>query len=243
MGTSKSYQAPTNPPWANYKKEVTNASRNGAVSTVVAKSVLHDYIQTNGGATAIARGGGTIGGSRASQKAGGRVGWFVGSVANQGLDETLRDVGLDELVGKSAGEITLALIDKLSEDGSTLDQVDARNAMSDLFTDLLAEAETYAQVTEKLEEKLQLASIDNILIRFFGFYLYQQFCRLFYERLVARHGEEKTDQFLDSIRDFIISELKFETFGKNITNVDWLGDEGKSMTDEILERTLNVFGE
>jgi hypothetical protein len=243
MGTSKSYQAPTNPQWAEYKKEVTRVSRNGAIPAIVAKSVLNNYIQTNGGAGAVARGGGTIGGSRASQKVGGRIGGFARSVATQGLDEALHDVGLSELVGKPAGEIALALIDKLSDDGSTLDEVDARNAVSDLITELLAEAETYEQVTEKLEEKLQLVSIDNLLIRFFGYYLYRQFCRLFYERLVARHGEDKTNHFLDSIRDFIVSELKFETFGRDLTKVDWSGGEGNSISDEVLERTLKVFGE
>lgn len=242
MGTSQAYQAPTTPQWGELKGDVTRISSDGAVTFDVAGSVLGGYIRTNGGAERMAHGGGAIGGSRVAQAVGRRFAGFVGSVAGQGLDGALRDAGLEELIGRPAGEVTLALVDQLCEDGSILDEIDARNALSDLTQELLAGAETYEEVKQRFEERFQLSAIGNLLSRFFGHYIYHQFCRVFYERLVSKHGEEKTSGFLKSIKRFITSTLRLKTFGKNLSRIKWAGQEGKAITDDVLHDTLLVFG-
>ncbi len=107
----------------------------------------------------------------------------------------------------------------------------------------MEETETYEQVAEIMEEKLQPEALGSFLFRFFGYYLFQQFCRVFYSRLLTRRGEERSTQFFNSIRDFIISVLKLKTFGKDITKINWAGREGDSILDEVLQHTLEVFGE
>lgn len=242
MGTSKGYSAPTDPQWSKLKGTVTRVSRNGAVPNITARNVLRDYIRTNGGARRVALGGGSVGGSRAAQALGQRLAGFAKAVATTDLGEALREVGLVSLIGKSAREIAFSLIDKLCDDGSTLDEVDARQALSDLMGELLEDADTYHDVEKSLNEKFGLESIGNMLLRFFGYYLYHQFCRIFFERLVTRHGEPKASGFLESIRQFIGSELRYKTYEQDITRVDWTGKEGEIVSDEIIQRTLEVFG-
>ncbi len=241
MGTSKGYQAPTTPQWGKQKGDVTRASRNGAVSQEVARDIVRGYIQANGGSETVSQGGGTIGGSRSVQKTGQRLAGFVSSVASRGLEKALQDEGLSDLIGHPAKEVALALADRLCEDGSTLDEVDTRNALSDLMDELLEKAETYEEVKEIFEKTIQVNELGNLLTRFFGHYLYRQFCRVFYERLVTKHGEKKASGFLTSIKDMISSLVRLKTFDKDLSKINWIGEEGASLADSILEQTYKVF--
>jgi len=242
MGTSKGYQAPTTPQWSKLKGDVTRYSKDGAALPTIARDIIRDFIKVSSGTPNAGGGGGTRKGSNAAIATGKKLAGFARSVATGGLGKALEEIGLGELVGKSAGEITLALLDKLCDEGSTLDEVDVRNALSDLTDELLEEAKSYDEVVLKLEEKFTLEILEQLLFTFFNYYLYHQFCRVFYERLVAKHGESKTENFLKSIRDFIASELKYQTFEKNLAHVDWSGEEGEHISNEVLQRTLLVFG-
>jgi hypothetical protein len=241
MGTSKGYELPTDPQWAQLKGDVTRTSRHGSIPESEARRLLGRYIGTNGGAREMARGGGALGGTQAAQRAGRNLAGFASAVANRGLDQALREFGLGHLIGRSAKEIAFSLVDELCGDGSTLDEVDARNAMSDLNKEMLEDADTYEDVVARLGERMRAQSLGNLLLRFFGYYLYHQFLRSFYERLVRKHGGNTTDGFLGSIRRFIASKLRYETYERNLVTIDWRGSEGQRIINNVLQRTLEVF--
>jgi hypothetical protein len=113
--------------------------------------------------------------------------------------------------------------------------------MSDLNKEMLEDADTYEDVVARLGERMRAQSLGNLLLRFFGHYLYHQFLRSFYERLVRKHDENTTDGFLGSIRRFIASSLRYETYEQNLVTIDWRGSEGQSIINNLLQRTLEVF--
>lgn len=82
MGTSKGYGAPTSPPWSGLKGKVTRFANEGALAPNLAKEILGNYIQTNGGAKKIAEGEGTIGGGRVAQKIARNAGRFFCQLAD-----------------------------------------------------------------------------------------------------------------------------------------------------------------
>jgi hypothetical protein len=245
MGTSKSYKSPTTPQWSKLKREVSQASRNGSVPDPIANDVIRNFIHTigGGGGGSSGGGGGTGGGNQAAQRAGRRLAVFSHAVSSVGLREALRDFGLGDYIGRPVVEVALALVDRLCDDGSTLDEIDARNAMSDFVDELLEDTNSFDDVEVALEKKLQGEAIGGMLLKFFGHYLYHQFCRQFFERLTARRGDDKAAVFFKNIRDFIISKFKNATFGKNLTSIDWSGKEGETIIQEIQQQTFAVFGE
>lgn len=181
------------------------------------------------------------GGGGAARQAGRRLGRFAGAVASVGLTRALEEAGLGHLVGKSAGEIALSLVDELCDDGSTLEEVDARKAMSDVNSKLLEGAVTYQEVVQALEQRLRRETLGPLLLQFFGYYLYHRFCRVFFERVTRKHGPEKASSFLGSIRNFIESMLHNRTYGRDLTQVAWAGQEGNAIAQDILKTTLEVF--
>jgi len=242
MGTSTGYKAPTTPDWGNLKGKVTRTARNGAASTTSANDTLRDFIGTSGGARSISRGGGAMGVGRSAQNTAGRVGGFISSVGSIGLDRTLQAFGLSAFVGKSAGEIIPAIVDKLGGPASTGNDSDARNALSKVMDELLGDLETPEQVEETLEHVMTGEALEDLLSKFFGYYLYEQFCRVFYERLVKSVGRDNADSYLGSIFDTIKSSLSLKSSDKDLSKIDWSGAEGQKISDQILQDTYEIFG-
>ena len=257
MGTSTSYGAPTDPQWSSLKADVTRATGQGALDAAGAQALLGKFVARLGGSRGFAttgggrgnasRGGqhgsGIVGGSGAS--GGVRVvrslGGFASAVSGGGLDQALRDLGLGQFVGRSARDVARGLVDALCGDGSTLDEVDARNAMVDLQEELLEGTTTYDDVKARLEQQLQPDALGQWMLTFFGHYVFHRFQRAFFEKLVRQHGHDATVGMLNSIRRFVHTALTRETRKISLVGMDWAGAQGLRLATKICEQTLRVF--
>lgn len=242
MGTSTNYNPPTSPDWRTLKTRITRLVNSGSqLDYDSARQLVQDYIHANGGPQRMVSGGGVAGGSKAAQDIGRRLAGFISSVGRVGLQNTFEQAGLGSLEGKSVHEITFALMDYIGGSASRINDVDARNALSDLRKELFKDADTPEKVEYIMEALLEGKELEKLLIKFFGLYLYQQFCRVFYEKFIELVGEIKADKFQNQIKSFILSMLRNITIDQDVTQIDWSGDQGKAIADKILQKTLEVF--
>jgi hypothetical protein len=184
---------------------------------------------------------GTVGSGRAARDIAIRLGGFVADVRERGLAQALERIGLSELIGRPLNEVLAGLLDRLGGTAATIDDVDARTALSQVQEELLGKAQTPAEVEEILSA--QIANLGVLLESFFGRYLYEQFCRVHFERLTQKVGEARALSFLQEIESFIRSTLANRTTGRDLASIDWTGAEGQGLVAEIMETTLKVFGE
>ncbi len=245
MGTSAGYDAP--PTWAPLKSEVTRLANAGTLTPTQSRGLLSRLVGGNGGAAGMARGAGG-GGGRSGRVAhgaparavAGRLGKFVTDVRSAGLDEALRRAGLEALIGRPVGEILSGLLDRLGGPASTLDDVDARTALARLHEELLDSAASAAEVEQILTEPA--LNLEQVLEKFFGYYLYEVFCRVFFERLVQRVGETRAQSFLGEILNYVRSALRNRVHGRTLTAMSGTDAERDALMGDILESTLRVFG-
>ncbi len=240
MGTSSSYSAP--PSWRDLKTAVTRHANQRYADPETVGAVVRSFVNHNGGANGIARGGGggsgvAKGGNAKATAA--RLGGFLADVGRLGLDRALQTAGWGDLVGKPVKEVLRALIDRLGGESSTIDDVDARMALSALEKEYFDRAQT----SEELEELMQaqVSNLEHLLQEYFGLYLYEVFCRVFFERIVQRSGELRAYTVLGQIKDFIKQKLADLSVTRDLGKVDWSGDEGQALTTEVMESTLRVF--
>ncbi len=245
MGTSTNYKAPTSPQWRKLKGEVTRLTRRGIPSSIGIKGIIQDFVKVNYGSShGTGSGGSKVGGTarrQAAQNVARKIGESFSSVADVGFREAFEDAGLGSLEGKSIREIVYSLVDYLGGPKSTLDETDAQTALGDLMDEILNDANSLEEVEEAIETRCHGASLGNLIQSFFGYYIYQQFCRVFYERLVANIGERRADESIDEIRDYICETVKYVVSDRNITQIDWNESQGQQVIDEILQETLEVF--
>lgn len=240
MGTSKGYEAPTSPQWGDLKTQVTHAARDGRPSGDLAGDIVRNYIHVSNGRGTHTRSNSLS--NKSASTVARNIASFFSLIGQYGLRETLRRTGLEFLQGKSSDEILLTLLDYLGGSSSTINDVDARNALSSILDDLFDQAEDYEEIEMQLQEQASNNMLEAILHKFFGQYIFEQFCRTFYERLVARVGEEKAEAFLEGICDYINSRVDDISTHQELGQIDWNGEQGLSITNEILEDTFEIYG-
>lgn len=242
MGTSQSYSAP--PSWTDIKGQVTKAAKEDTIPPYKSKQLIRSFIDHNGGSRVLSGrtggGGGAIATGGAARTVANRLASFISSVSAIGFANTLRNSGWNDLVGKPVQEVLNALIDRLSGDANSIEDVDARMALAKLQDKYFAEAETPDDLEILLTR--QVERLEPLLEEFFGFYLHELFCRVFFERLVQKVGEAKAHSFLDEIRDVICSTFANRTTDRDLSNVNWNGSDGKALIADVMETTLNILG-
>lgn len=244
MGTSKTYKAPSTPQWADLKGDVTRFSKEGRPNSDISHNIIKKYISSNGGASNISKGNGMVSG-RSAVNIARNIGHFVSLVDQYGIRETFKLLDLGSLEGKDIFQVTNKLVDYFSDSSSTIDDVDARNALTSLLDDIIyesVEGKEDEELTNIFDKNFTNEDLKAHFAKFFSYYLYEQFCRVFYERLVTRVGEDKASSFLSGIKDYLISQVNLVQIDKDLTDVEWGGQEGQNFASEILEETLYVFG-
>ncbi len=242
MGTSKGYEAPSTPQWGDVKGDITREAKEGRPNSERSQNIIRKYIQASGGANSISNGRGVIGGKSAVNVVR-NIGRFASLIDQMGFREAYKFLELGNLEGKNVFEVTNKLIDFFSESSSTIDDVDSRNALTTLLWEYTEGITDDTEVIEDVfDKKFTTSDLKNLFSKFFSYYLYEQFCRVFYERLVTRVGEEQADSFLSGIKEFLVSRVDSFQLEKDIAQVDWTGTEGQKVASEILEETLYIFG-
>ncbi|UJF27924.1 hypothetical protein [Planococcus sp. 107-1] len=241
MGTSTGYDAPTTPQWSDLKSDITRLARDGKPNTEQSREVIRKYINSNGGSKNISQGKGVVS-SNSAQRTASKISGFLFDVRQYGFEEALHRLNVKSYKGMNTLEFTLTLTDFLSESATSLDDADSRNALSRLMEELFNEAADVEELNSVLEQKLEEFDIEGILIKFFSYYLYEQFCRVFYERLVTRVGDIKAESFLSGIYDYIISEVHLLNSEDSLTSTDWGSIDLNETSSDILNRTLTIYG-
>ena len=255
--------------WTPLKNDATDFVQGAGSAGITPASLLTDFIRAAGGLKGLLRGhGGSVplssgtGGAGAKAKGGGsggggaaggagtsaavgtarNLGGFLSSVADVGLEKTLREKGLESIVGKSASDLTDTLLDEFAGPASTLDNALARESLAEIRDEILRDAETFEDVEKQLNAAIDELGIFGILASFFGHYIFKMFCRNFYEEWVKKVGEAKAGTSLKEIEEYIRSSVRAKLTGRSIAAADWKKDEGKQVTENVLKETLEVFG-
>jgi hypothetical protein len=266
MGTSRGYKMPTGGNWTPLKNEATDFVQGSGSKEITPGNLLTNFIRASGGfkglmrghgGTAPASGGGGQTGKGQSKRAGGggggggssaavgtarNLGGFLSRVNEIGLEKTLRERGLDDIVGKSAADVADSLLDEFAGPASTLDNALARESLAEVRDEILSGAETFEDVEERLNAAIDELGIFGILASFFGQYIFRMFCRNFYEEWVKKVGDSKAASSLRQIKEYITSSVRTKLTGRKVASVDWKKDEGKQVTENVLKETLEVFG-
>jgi hypothetical protein len=267
MGTSRGYKMPTGGNWTPLKNEATDFVQGTGSKDITPANLLTDFIRAIGGVKGLVRGhggsapsagggkaaggaskgsggggGGSGGGTSAAVGTAQNLGGFLSRVGEVGLEESLRERGLDDAVGKSASDVSDTLLDEFAGPASTLDNALARESLAEIRDEILTDAETFEDVEKKLDTAIDELGIFGILASFFGHYIFKMFCRNFYEEWVRKVGDAKAASSLAQIKEYIVSSVRNKLTGREVATVDWKKDEGKQVTEGVLKETLEVFG-
>lgn len=244
MGTSKSYSASIKgkPQWGKLSGTVTSNCGTGAVSTENLGNILSRYVSIIGGSGSAGRGNSKIGG-RAGIRTAKNIGHFISAFSSSGgnLQTALAQVGITGLAGKSISEVINQLIEHCTGPSSTIDDVAAKAASQKIIEELAADAETIEEFEENLQEVLSRESLEDILIRYFGYYIFERLSIMFYEKLIVEKGKNNCDDLFRQIKDYISEKLRNMNKTNPLDKINWNSPDADRLIKNIQEDVLKVF--
>ncbi|MBN4047212.1 hypothetical protein JYU05_01555 [bacterium AH-315-P13] len=244
MGTSKSFSDTRKnmPNWGDLSRTITTSCDSSTISSEKKNKILQNYVAVIGGATKAGRGGSKVagkGGIRTAKK----IGTFLGAFSSSGnnLQETLDNIGLTDLKDKSVSDIINHLIEYCSGTASTIDEVAAKEATRKILEELVSGANSIEEMEEMLASKFETNTSEDIIIKYFGYYIYEHLDKWFYEHLIKKRGQTDCNNLFRQIKDFIFESLRDVQRVNSLQNLDWGSDDADRLIKNIQQDILTVF--
>ncbi|MVB10233.1 hypothetical protein CAFE_09110 [Caprobacter fermentans] len=220
MGTSKGYIAPTRIEWSRTKSAVTEMSKNlNSNSIANATSKYASAMKTDGfqGSTFIHGATGILG--------------FAKSVANYGLEASLRNIGREDLLGKSSDVIWNELLHHYTNNGATKEDALAIDALS--LSLKILNIDDF--------DKLADISMDVLLKEMLVNFVELNFEFRFAEKIGKERSPDETTQILSSVKGYIRSSLYEQLTIKDIGNIDFGSLSGNQYVESALIDAYTLF--
>lgn len=244
MGTSKSYKATVQgqPQWGDLSSSLTRSCDGGDVSSENLSRILGNFVNVIGGASISGRGGSKIAGRsgiKTAKKLGGFIGGFVASGGD--LSQTLSQTGLTNLTGKSVEDVINHLIEFCSGPASTIDDRAAKEASRKLLEEIASNASTVEELQENLQNTVNEESLEDLMIKYFGYYILEHLSVMFYEHLVSKKGKSECSNLFRQIEAFIIDRLDEMSKTNPLNSINWGSDDADILIKNIQQDVLTVF--
>ena len=194
MGTSKSYGGiKGNPNWSNLSRSATTACGTGKIADNKLNNVASNFVKLLGGSNYGGRGHSKIGG-RAGIQTAQKLGGLLSDIKSNGFRSALSGIGFD-YTGKNANDAVNYLLEYCAGVASSIDETAAKAAERQLLREIESEAKTLEELEKNFEEKIEEYGIEELLIRYYAYYIYEHLSIDLYEKLIEEKGKTATDNF------------------------------------------------
>lgn len=215
MGTSKGYISPTRVPWSNAKRAVgemikePSAENISKVASKFATAMKSDITSKNYSDTFNSAVAGILG--------------FIQSAASSGVDNTLRGMGFEELIGKSSNEIWDELLYFYTNDGKTDEDALALDALSLTTKNLELNI-------EKLEEIDSAILLKEMIVN----YICLKFEFHYEEKIGKRISPSQKGQILEKMKKYIRANVYEGLTFESIRSIDFQKLNGNQYVKDSL---------
>lgn len=167
-----------------------------------------------------------------------RITGFLSSVASDGVNAALQNLGLSRLIGSDVDTVYAELLDSIAPESSDFDESLARQAMEDALSSIY-------ENSEKLDDLDHLSSGDvlSALERFIAGYIYRQWLQELGISIEKNAISEAQAVTLErSMKAYVYEAVKLEMETIDPLAVDWAGTEGKTIIQGLYEEAYAIIG-
>lgn len=222
MGTSKGYIPPKGYLWKDAKSAVTNMAKNNFDNESIGKC-LKKYSEAR-------RSSGGTKQSKQVVSTGSKMMNFIGLLNKNGLNSTLEEIGLKNLIGKDNNEVFMGLIEYFSPKTESVEDSILRDCVSEILTDV------------DIFDDNSLISDKDLLQKFLITYVQKSFISSFFEKIQGLCGSiNKTNRAIDEIKNNIRITLENKYSISELTNINWMSRAGKDFMNKICDEAFEIF--
>ncbi|MCF8459606.1 MAG: hypothetical protein K9G46_02695 [Flavobacteriales bacterium] len=247
MGTSKSLsnvkgKSGVMPNWPALSNAVTRSCDGTTLTPERLSNITRHYVEAIGGSSTAGRGSSKVVG-RSGINTAKRLGTFFSAFSGGGnnIRQALAETGLTDLTGKTVSDVIDHLIQYCSGETSTIDDRAAKEASRRLLEELVSNASSIEEIEVLLEQSFSFNTSEDLIIKYFGYYIYEHLSILLYEHLVSSKNEGDCQGLFRQIREFIVERLVDMQKRNPLHEIDWSSEEGDRVIKNVYQDVLTVF--
>lgn len=204
-------------------------------------SVIDRLVRIGGGSKKISSGKSNVIG-KSGLNSSNRLAGFFYNVSNIGLEKSLSQIGFIDFKGKTTKDVIDYLINYFSDETIGMDEAAAKSAIYEVMKAIENEVDEENNVflEEIMSSYVKNDKLSELLSVFFGKYIYEYLWERFEEKLSQKKGEELTRETFNSIQKEISSRVQLLNSKKELSKIDWSGNEGKSEIEKIFEAIIKI---
>jgi hypothetical protein len=239
MGTSQSINPSVkdNPQWGEYSKVLTSASKENQISEVNLQRIMQKFVSSVGGASSAGGGNSKSFGKAGISKAQ-KILSYISNVQTNGFSKSLSDIGLDNRTSLSVNDFINALLIHCADDNSTFDETAANSALEKLIKFLLNDVQNIDDVELTLNN-IDSAKKEEAICHFLAHYIVEFSDNLFSNRIYEKDGNKV--RTFQQVFEYIKKNIENISTSRDLTNINWLGQEGAKIISEIQTQILEIF--
>lgn len=208
-----------------------------------AKKTFERLVRLGGGSKKISLGKSNKFG-RAGLKSSAKLVSFFSSVAVNGLDNALTEIGFGSKVGKSLKEVLDFITEYSCESNIGMDEAAAKVAMIEVLKMIELEINNdIDSIEDMMKEYVDSEKLSTLLCTFFGKYIYEFLFERLDDKLSQMKGTAISKSTFESIKSEINGRVDLLNSERAISKIDWAGNEGKTEIEKIFEAIIKIEGE
>lgn len=245
MGTSKSFSDVKHsmvPNWGTLSSSLTSNCDSSVLLPQTLQSIMSHFVSALGGASIGGRGDSKVGGRssiRSAKKIGGVLSKYITSGNN--IKHTLESTGLTDIDNKTVGDIINHLIEYCSGNSTSIDDNAAKESTRLLLEELIGQAESIDEVENLLNQTFTTNTLEDIIIKYFGYYINEILSRWFYEKLIKNKNENDCNNLFNQIKNFIMERVRDMHKKNPLQGINWTSDEADRVVKNIQQDILTIF--
>jgi hypothetical protein len=241
MGTSQSYSGfSKNPNWRPLSVSITTACDDGKIPVQKLGRITSRFVNLLGGSSIGGRGGSKIGG-KAGIRTATKIGEFFGDVSSKGFSQALINSGFDYDGTQTPDDILNHLLEHCAGVAATIDDTAAKEAERQLLEEISSEAKDFQELEQNFQEKVEEYGTEELLIKYYAYYIYEHLSIDFYEKLIKDKGKSKCGNLYRQLKDFLFEKVKNISKNQDLSKIKWNTEQGERIVKNIFEDTLKAF--
>lgn len=226
--------APASRVWTSARSSLTRAL--SSRSTSAYRRAARNYVRASRAS------GRAAGGATAGRRAVAALGGFISSAASRGFDAALAGIGLTRIVGRDVTEVLAAIVNALSPDGVTKEEVAARRAVSDtlkgLYEQLIDDGRDLSALESMSREDAAAAIVTCVESYIFNRWLGDLGIKIEEQAISASEAVILERE----IKDFIHATVTLDLTRVDVLTLDWQGGQGQRFVENIYRDAYTLFG-
>lgn len=202
---------------------------------------IRNLVRASGGREKVSKGGSRALGHAGLSVVGGIASTFA-DIAAKGIDNWLKEKGVNLKNGKSCLDILSFLRQYLSANVVGMDETAANDALQHVLEkfedDINEDASNFDDVLNSI---MSTNAIVEIIDEYMGIYIFSHLSQNFQEKIEHDRGTKISESTMADIKGLILDDVRRGYNGHTSSEIDWAGKEGHDFIQKEFNRIIYIL--